>query len=265
MQSGAAKYQRLADERLGLRCFRPQTAGAPVVLGLPYAGGQSLGFRPLAQKLPPRWGVYAIDPPGHGWAQGEPLESIEEMVDCYARHLPDDVQRNAILVGHSLGGYVAHALAQRLATESRPPAAVVLCASRPPTHRDDYESFVAMDDEQLIETLIRHGGMPPQWAEDREAFEHFRGALLTDLVAFEKYAFPAPAAVLPWLALGGSDDWICRPEHVRAWPETLPGCDVEILQGDHMLLHGQAGAMAASMEAWLRRRVPAAEELLPPG
>lgn len=58
--------------------------------------------------------VYAIDLPGHGGSEclGY-VHSMEEMAGCIKKVLEDNNRRKAIIVGHSLGGYVALAFGEK--------------------------------------------------------------------------------------------------------------------------------------------------------
>jgi len=250
MNDQGARYERLAGGRIGLRQFRKATSAAPRLLCLPFAGGQSLAFRQLARNLPETWGVWAIDPPGHGWAAGEPLERVDTMVEQYLTHLPFDLTEGVVLLGHSLGGCVAFAMARRLSDMGHPPWALVLSGTRPPHRKRDYESFLSMDDHALLHTLINLGGVPTQWAEEPEIFNHFKDAIRADFRAFESYAIVRPLD-LPALACGGMQDVVCRPEHLMEWTRYCPGCQVEFVAGDHMFIQNNAASVAERITKFL--------------
>lgn len=59
--------------------------------------------------------VLEIDLPGHGWSDWAARETItvDYMADCVAAVLEKANVKSATIVGHSMGGYVALALAQR--------------------------------------------------------------------------------------------------------------------------------------------------------
>ena len=61
-----------------------------------------------ARVLPKHNTDYAIDLPGHGESDciGY-VHSMEEMAGCVKQVLEDNNKRKAIVIGHSLGGYVA--------------------------------------------------------------------------------------------------------------------------------------------------------------
>lgn len=232
----AGRYTRWAEERLGLRTYREPGPAQPRFVGFPFAGGQSLAFRPLAEHLPAGWGVAAVDPPGHGWAGGRPLDSVDELVDLCLAHLPGETWDNLLVYGHSMGGCVAWRLAERLASAGRPPRGVVLGATRPATVNDQYGSFLVLDDAALLELLIRLGGLPAELATQGEVFALFRDALRADFAAFEKFLPGATPLELPVLALGASLDRVCRPEHIGEWQAFARRLSVEFLAAGHLFL-----------------------------
>ena len=258
MANTGGKYLRFDEGRIGLRRFREGVNDAPRVIGFPYAGGQSLAFRELAGELPQEWGMWAIDPPGHGWTPGPALETIPDMVDAYLLHIPQELLDGAVLVGHSLGGCVAFALTQQLQEHGRATRAVVLSAARPPHRKDEYESFLTMTDERLLECLIQIGGVPTQWAAEPEIFDHFKGALRADFRAFEAFEIDRPLEGVPAMAFGGMQDVVCRPQHVFEWSRYCPGCRVDFVGGDHLYLQSQADQLAPRIAAFLNE-LPASD------
>ncbi len=251
MSNVEGRFTRLWDGRIGLRKFQDSTPGGHRLLAFPYAGGQSLAFRSLANELPEYWGVWAIDPPGHGWSAGPPLNTIEEMVDAYVEHLPKDLLTDTLLMGHSLGGCLVYALAQRLRMMGIEPKALILSGTRPPHRKEDYESFHSMDDERLLEVLIQVGGIPSAWAEDPEVFNHFKLALRADFHAFEHFEISEPLEGMNVFVLGGLEDIVCRPEHVFEWSQFCPGCRVDFVSGEHMFIQTNAAMVARRVRGYI--------------
>jgi len=249
-------YARLASGRLGLRRFRDAAPGAPRLLCFPYAGGQSLAFRPLARQLPPDWGVWAIDSPGHGWCAGPALDTIGQMSAMYLEHLPPELVKGAVLFGHSLGGCVAYALTERLLEKGHTPPALVLSAARPPHRAAEYDSFLEMDDQQLLHTLIQIGGVPAEWAQEPDVFDHFKEALRADFHAFESFEPSSTLDGVPVLVFGGLADVVCRPEHVLEWSWFCPRCRTEFVPGAHMFLQTNPEAIASHLVTYLAELGP---------
>ncbi len=78
----------------------------------------------VAQQLTQRFRLHRLDLPGHGVNRGGKLDSLEQMTDIIARHLPD----TCIICGWSLGGQVAIRLALQEPERVRQ---LVLVASTP--------------------------------------------------------------------------------------------------------------------------------------
>lgn len=76
------------------------------------AGADATRFRCLAERVSNR---VALDLPGHGEAGGPPLRRVADMAAAVLRCSRREGWENPILVGHSLGGAVALALALRMA------------------------------------------------------------------------------------------------------------------------------------------------------
>jgi pimeloyl-ACP methyl ester carboxylesterase len=76
----------------------------------------------------------------------------------YRAHLPPALL-GGVLLGHSMGGYVALSLAAAL---SAPPHAVVVGATRPPCRRTDYTALSELDDDALRATLPSAPPAPPE-------------------------------------------------------------------------------------------------------
>ncbi len=256
MANVGGRFTRLWEGRIGLRKFQDGSEAGPRLLAFPYAGGQSLAFRSLAKELPDAWGVWAIDPPGHGWSGGPPLDDISDMVDAYIEHLPNELLANTLLMGHSLGGCLVFALAQRLKATGIEPKALILSGTRPPHRKDDYESFHSMDDQRLLEVLIQVGGVPAAWADDPEVFDHFKEALRADFRAFEHFEITRPLEGMNVFVIGGLEDIVCRPEHVFEWSQFCPGCRVDFVSGEHMFIQTNAAMVARRIRSYVEGLSP---------
>lgn len=246
-------YLRYDEGRVGLRRFRSQQSGSHRLICLPFAGGQSLVFRAFAAHLPADWGVWAIDPPGHGWAGGTPLDHVEAMADRYLAHLPAELLDKAVLLGHSLGGCVAFAMAERLAGSPGAPRAVILSATRPPHRASEYDSFLALDDQELLDVLIRIGGVPADWAQEPELFAQFREVIRADFRAFESFRLDGRRLELPVLAVGAPEDVVCRPAHLFEWTRFCPASEIEFVPGGHLFVQTQPELFAKRVASFVAR------------
>lgn len=129
---------------------------APTVLCLPGAGDNVFAFMPLAQCLPPTWRVIGLQPRGL-WGDDVPHTDVAAAATFYQRALEGQLPLGPLyILGHSFGGWVALALAQRLEAAGIPLECVILADSDVPEgDRQEYSSLQAL--YKLIELLGKQG------------------------------------------------------------------------------------------------------------
>lgn len=242
------RYHRLEEGRLGVMELKPGVAGGLRVTCFPFAGGGPLAFAALAAELPESWAVHAIDPPGHVRTAGEVLWTVEEMVAFYLRALPRDLLEGALLVGHSLGGYVGFGLAQALEAGGTPARGLVIGAAQPLHRRDPALPLTHMSDEELYRWVSSLGGLPTDADASREFFDIFREAIRADCTAFEAFRIPArPLERTPVLGLSGTSDPIYPSEWMSEWSAQARRLTVDTVEGAHLFVMTQAAAVAAKI------------------
>lgn len=253
----AKRYELLAGRTLGLLHLREGVEGAPRLVCLPHSGGTPHIFEALAAALPADWSVRAVDLPGHVRTQGAPLRSVDAMALACLQGLSGGLLEGSVLVGLSLGGYVAQALARSLARRSLPPPAVIALATRPPSERRGDRPSRLSDDE-LFGWLVELGGVPGSGPEWRDIFDVFKESLRADLEAYSTYD-PGPAVAPPWPALyiGGRDDSHSPPNLFESWHRDTPGARVELVPGGHFALRDRAAEVAALVVPFVRQHWPA--------
>ncbi|OIK28365.1 hypothetical protein VT52_006820 [Streptomyces malaysiense] len=140
-----------------------------------------------------------------------------------------------MLLGRSAGGWVAHAVAERLESEGAGPAAVVLLDTYPPGHGDREQSLSAMTSDMLRRAASFASADPARLTAMAGYFELFDGWR------------PAPLAC-PTLYVRAQD---CLPgaEPAPAW--SLPHAEITV-PGDHFtMLEEHARTTAAAVHRWL--------------
>ncbi|MEO1334974.1 MAG: alpha/beta fold hydrolase [Myxococcota bacterium] len=243
-------YQRDSATGVGQRAYVWPVTDADVrkLVCLPFAGGTSPAFRPLAEALGPMWSVLAIDPPGHVFGAEEPaLDDVEALCDVLEDQLDPDTYADGFLLGYSVGGYVAHRLMQRWEAVDAPrPRGLILCAVNPPNRRDGHR-FSEYSDDELFDLLDRLGGMHPQVRENRELFDLAQPALRAGFRAYEVAPMPSRAVRAPVLAVGGHADELARPQNLDGWREFCPHLTIDLVDGRHIFLDDQRAALAKSL------------------
>lgn len=115
-----------------------QGQGRPLVL-LHGWGMNSRVWQTVMPALTQRAQVIAVDLPGHGLSHDVPLESLQQTLAQLIPHIPE----NAIIMGWSLGGLLAQALAHALPERV---AGLILVASTPKFVADEtWQPALAME------------------------------------------------------------------------------------------------------------------------
>jgi surfactin synthase thioesterase subunit len=240
-------YVRLAAGRVGLLTLQRGDLAGPSLLCFPHAGGSARSFAALARALPREWAIHAVDPPGRLGTGGEPLTSVEQLVDTYLEALPATLWRS-FLVGHSLGGYVALALAQRLVGRTR---GLAILATTPPQLKSTSDSTVGLSDAQLVSWATRLGyDLSGQLPAD--ALQLVLRALRADLSAHAQFRFEgAPRLGLPVLLCGGQADTLCPAASFARWRDVLSG-RLRFTNGGHFFVQSHAAELAAELGDFVR-------------
>jgi len=121
---------------------------APPLLLLHGLGDSLAGWSQLAGPLSRRHRLHLIDLPGHGLSHKPPDWKLRTLIDAVAHYARD--LRDPILLGHSLGGWMALRLA--LAEAVRPRSIVLVNPAGATLRREDWAPF-----RELVSARDRQG------------------------------------------------------------------------------------------------------------
>jgi arthrofactin-type cyclic lipopeptide synthetase C len=134
--------------------------GHAPIFCVPGAGDSVTGFIHLTEALGPEWPIYGLQPRGLD-GSGVPHSQVEAAARCYLQAVEQLYPQGPVhLIGHSFGGWVAHAMAAQLQAAGREVASLTLIDSESPggngTAGKPYTTTAAL--ERLIETLQLSSG-----------------------------------------------------------------------------------------------------------
>lgn len=198
----------------------------PVLL-LHAAGGAARNFGTVLRRLAAAGlEAQALDLPGHGRErEGEPLTSIDAMVEHVLARAPSGP---LLVVGHSMGGAVALALAARAPERVR---GVVMLATGARLQMSRAVAVKAGEDfEGFLAALATSGAPPMMISQLRESGARAVGA---DLLAASGWsALPLAQLVqAPVLLIAGERDRTAPPALLQELANALPRARLVVLEG----------------------------------
>ncbi|MYS78909.1 non-ribosomal peptide synthetase/MFS transporter [Embleya scabrispora] len=278
----------LLDERAGEpdAAKRPRTLlhrltkdAGPTTLTLvcvPYGGGSPITFQPLADALPDRHRLYAVELPGHDPSRPEEEpEPLEELADRLTAQITERISGPILLYGHCLGGALATALAGRLEAAGAELSGVALGGTFPAARLPGrFAEWVArrlpgdrlLSDRAYLDYLRAMGGFTDVY-DDAEQRYLIR-ALRHDVRQAEDFytrAYgderPAPVAA-PILCVVGDKDraTLLYEERYAEWEHFGPRVELAVIpRAGHYFLKHQAVELARVLSRWSAGPTPAAE------
>ncbi|MFC5943070.1 non-ribosomal peptide synthetase [Micromonospora harpali] len=232
---------------------RPATT---TVVCLPYGGGNAIAYRPLAQALPERFRLLALNQPGYDTG-GDPADFLD--FDEVVRRCVDEVTRRVdgpvVVYGHCAGTVMATAVARGLEAAGADLRGLYLAASLP---AEDPDAALAAEratsDEEWAGYLTRLGGF--SGALDWAAVEHMMTAGRHDHVGAMNHlrrcwAEPPALVRAPTVAIFGDADPATEgfTERHRDWCRLVRDVSVAVVPGgEHYFVRDRAPEIAALID-----------------
>lgn len=191
------------------------TSDTTPVLLLPGAGSYGGELAVLAEACGPNARVARY--PGRFGPDFGRSTSLAEVVGVCADQAQTLASGAVVLIGHSLGAYVAHATAAELASRGDPPRALVVVGADAP-HRMRVPASAVRDEAGMAAYLENADpGMLPDPAD--EWYEVVVETALRDMALLTEYtALSPPAPSCPVYAARGEDDPLTTLAGIGEWP-----------------------------------------------
>ncbi|WP_030487109.1 thioesterase II family protein [Micromonospora chokoriensis] len=234
--------------------LNPEGAEA-VTVALPYAGAAGRAFRPLHPYLPDGCALALVDLPGHGRRMSETcLRDAEAVIDGVLDAIGTLGSRRLVLLGYSLGGWLAYEIATRLTEAGTPPAGLIVCGTRAPHHGIGHPPVAHLPaGETFLREAVAMGLASPAMLELPGLADLFATALHADLTVVQSFAFrPRPPLPVPACVVGFDADWLVPEPALRAWDDLCAAPPLhQRLMGGHLAMHDQQEEFGTAIRAGL--------------
>jgi len=211
------------------------------LFALPYAGGGTAGFYRWRPVMPARADVVPIQLPGREARIGEPpIGDLRRLVTEIADAVVPLTDRRFVLLGHSMGAWLAFELARELRRRSaRMPCLLVVAASRAPHRPSEAEPMHQLPDAEFFTEMIRRfDGIPTAIRTNAELLQLLLPAMRADMELLETYEYAdEPPLDTEILAIGGTDDRAVSATALADWRRhTSRRFSTRLLPGGHFFL-----------------------------
>jgi surfactin synthase thioesterase subunit len=206
---------------------------------MPHAGGSAVFFRPWGERVTGAVEVHAAQYPGRADRMSDPFVSDgHRLARLIAGSMAPLMDRPAALFGHSMGAAVAYEVTRLLEERGTPPIHLFVSGAGAPHDRRERESVAQLDDDGVVEALVRLGGSDAELLRDPEMRELVLPYVRNDYALIEGYVHrPGPPLTTPVTVLIGDSDPEVDEASAAKWSELTTGeSAVRVFPGDHFYL-----------------------------
>ncbi|KYG06592.1 hypothetical protein BE21_03100 [Sorangium cellulosum] len=243
--------------------------GAPIVL-IPGLGNRRFIWLEIILALEERYRVYACDLRSHSGKAASGKFTIPDLAEDIASFMQALGIEDAVVMGHSQGGFVALELAL-----ARPPLVRALVLAASASYTDEYgrallrhwRSLAEMGDPQLLIDDLFLWNFSPHFCNERAREMRMLKSMIRkeafDVAAFVQHTIACEthetrsrlsAIKVPTLLLGGDADIVMTLRHNRLLHDLIPRSEIVTLPNvGHQLVAESPAAALPSITAFLDR------------
>lgn len=250
----------------------PSDQAGRVVIQCPYAGGSLHSLSGYRSLLPGYRHLVAHYTWQRSRTDDDPADSIATMAAAVvSEYLALDEGRGgtagSLIIGHSLGSYVAIESACRLEAAGRPCAGLVLCSSIPPGSEvldgnpmrilADSAGLEEASDETLARVLVAGGTVPAEIMNDPELLAALLPVIRRECKIGARYTGPQAKISCPVVAMGGLDDAAVPSASLHDWSRfTADDFSVRLWPGGHFWFRKAGAEVGEAIEHAIRSGQP---------
>jgi pimeloyl-ACP methyl ester carboxylesterase len=218
-----------------------------------HGGGGPMTIAPIVAHLAPSFHVLAPTHPGwNGTSRPEDIDSVPALAAAYLDRLHEDGGRDVLLVGSSIGGWIALEMAIQAAAEKRYAgvigAVVDIDGVGAVVDGEPIADFFSLSPRQLAEVAWHNPDRgyqdPESFTEEQRAVQQENGKAMA-AIAGRSMSDPdllgrLRALDVPTLVLFGESDRVVTPAYGRAVAAAIPGAEFAAVPAAGHLPHLEA-------------------------
>lgn len=206
---------------------------------IPFAGGGASYYKCWEEALPAQIQLVPVELAGKGSRFSETYyrSFIDAVDDIYNLILPDIIDNNYVIFGHSMGGLIAYYLAREIIKNgNKKPLHCFISGAKHFAVRDTKEQLHKLNDIDFIEKVEDFGGIPKFVLENEELVNLILPALKNDFKLIEQHeCLEYPFIDIPITFFGGRDDFAY--DLVKKWAEYTSLFNSFMFDGGHFFIN----------------------------
>ncbi|MET0805944.1 MAG: alpha/beta hydrolase [Lacisediminihabitans sp.] len=213
-----------------------------------HGGGGPQTVTPIAQHLAAT--MHTLSPTHPGWdgtARPDSIASVAELAAGYLALLADRGERDVVVIGSSIGGWIALEMAIQAAADTRYAglvgAVIDIDGVGASVDGEPIADFFSLDPRQLAEVAWHDADRgyrdPAQFTDEQRAIQQgnartmavIAGAGMSDPTLLDRLGSVTVPALMVW----GASDGVVTPAYGRAVTKATPGAEfVEVAEAGHL-------------------------------
>lgn len=223
-----------------LRCYQPQSVPRHTLICFPHAGGAASAYRFWPALLSPDVEVINVQYPGREDRFSEPLvDDMSTTVNNISREIHTKIiGRPFSLFGHSMGGAIAHEVAQQLTRLHQHPMHLIISGRQPPRFHPLDSDIHTRSDNEVIDELLRLSQDNSELLNHPELAAIILPVIRNDYKLIETYRPSEPLLLsCPITVFVGEDDSEMTRKQADAWRGySTNATKVHVFLGGHFFI-----------------------------
>ena len=226
---------------------------------LPFSGGSSFAYQPLAEYWPKSWKVKTVLLPGRGRRIGEPLIlKMDALVEDCWQQISGYLHQPYAFFGHSLGSILAFLLTHKARAEGYSlPLHLFLSGTKGPSVELTKPYRYLYSKVDFKKKLEDYGGISAEILNNEDAFNFFEPIIRADFQVIETWQYvEKPLLTIPTTIITGTEENLLV-EEIQQWQKEFMNEVVFVkMKGNHFFLFTQAQQFVALIERNFRNSYP---------